>query len=75
MRSAKDVWFHSKADVAQQRRFGGKEVWQSIRDMQQACRGLIPQRTGIIKDEEGQPCTSVDANLNNSAGDDISLAS
>ena len=61
VRNAKDAWFRSKADVAQQRRFGGKEVWQSIRDMQRACRGLIPQRAGIIKDEEGQPCTSVDA--------------
>ena len=61
VRSAKDSWLCSKADVAQQQRFGGKEVWRSIRDMQRACRGLIPQRTGIIKDEEGQPCTSVDA--------------
>ena len=48
-----------KADVAQQQRFGGKEVWQLIRDMQWTCRGLIPQRTGNIKDE-GEPCTSVD---------------
>ena len=36
-------------------------MWRSIRDMQRACRGLIPQRTGIIKDEDRQPCTSVDA--------------
>ena len=34
-------------------------MWQSIHDMQRACRGLIPQRTGAIKDEKGQPCTSV----------------
>ena len=61
MRDAKNAWFLKKADVAQQQRFGGKEVWQSIRDMQRACRGLIPQRTGNIKDEDGEPCTSVDA--------------
>ena len=61
VRSAKDTWFHSKAEVAQQQRSGGKEVWRSIRDMQWACRELIPQRTGIIKDEERQLCTSVDA--------------
>ena len=60
-RSAKDAWFCSKANVAQQQRFGGKEVWRSIRDMQRACKGLIPQRTGIIKDEGGESCTSVDA--------------
>jgi len=30
-------------------------------DMQQACRGLIPQRTGNIKDEEGHPCTMSEA--------------
>ena len=61
LRNTKDTWFRSKADATQQRRFGGKEAWQSIRDMQRACRGLISQRTGTIKDEEGYPCTSVDA--------------
>ena len=61
VRDAKNAWFLRKAEVAQQQRFGGKEVWQSIRDMQRACRGLIPQRTGNIKDEDGEPCTSVDA--------------
>ena len=50
MRSAKDAQFWSKVDIAQQRRFGGKNVWRSICDMQRACRGLIPQR--IIKGEK-----------------------
>ena len=36
-------------------------MWQAIRDMQQACRGLVPQRTGNIKDEEGHPCTMSEA--------------
>ncbi len=62
VRDAKDAWFRRKADKAQGRRFGGKEVWRSICDMQQASRGLIPRRTGNIKDEEGQPCTSAEKN-------------
>ena len=61
LRNTKDAWFRSKADAAQQQRFGGKEAWQSIRDMQRACRWLISQRTGTIKDKKGHPCTSVDA--------------
>ena len=58
VRDAKDTWFRRKADEAQVGRFCGKKVWRAIRDMQQACRGPIPQRTGNIKDEEGHPCTT-----------------
>ena len=39
VRDAKDTWFRRKADEAQEGRSGGKKVWQSIRDMQQICRG------------------------------------
>ena len=60
MRQAKDAWFRKKAEKAELHRFGGKDVWRSIRDMQQACRGLIPQKTGNIKDEHGCPCTTVE---------------
>ena len=59
VRNAKDTWFKRKADEVQESRFGEKKVWRCIRDMQRACRGLVPQRTGNIKDEEGRPwCTS-----------------
>ena len=58
VRHAKNGWFLRKAQKAQQGRFGGKEVWQCIRDMQHACTGLVPVRSGTIKDELGNPCTS-----------------
>ena len=47
-----------QAEEAQKARFGGKIVWQSIRDMQHCRRGLVPSRSVIINDEEGNPCTT-----------------
>lgn len=70
VREAKNTWFREKSDKAQRGRFGGKEVWRSILDMQHAWRsildmqhawGLKPQRNGNIKDENGDPCTSKEA--------------
>ena len=58
VRNAKDTWFERKEDKAQKSKFGGKKVWRYICDMQRACRRLVPQRTGNIKDEEGHPYTS-----------------
>ena len=55
VREAKYTWFRKKVDKAQRGRFGGIEVWRSIRDMQHACRSLIHQRNGNIN---GDPCTS-----------------
>ena len=60
MREAKDAWFRKKAEKAQLGRYGGKEAWRSIRDMQSACRGLVPRRTGSIKNEEGHRCITVE---------------
>ena len=60
VRNAKNAWFLRKAQKAQRGRFEGKEVWQCIRDMQHACRGLVPVRSGTIKDELGNPCTSAE---------------
>ena len=59
MRGVKDRWLRGEADKAQESRFGGKIVWRCIRDMQQACRGLVPQRTGNIKNEDGHPRASL----------------
>ena len=60
VRNAKNAWFLSKAQEAEQGRFGAKEVWQCIRDMQHACRGLVPARSGTIRDEAGNPCLSAE---------------
>ena len=56
----KNARFLRMAQRAQRGRFGGKEVWQCVRDMQHACRGLVPVRSGTIKDEVGNPCTSAE---------------
>ena len=42
-------------------RFGGKKVWKCIRDMQYGRRGLVPSRLTTVVDEEGNPCTTVEA--------------
>ena len=46
LRERKTAWFFSKAQTAQQGRFGGKEACKCVRDMQLACRGLVPVRAG-----------------------------
>ena len=58
IRDAKNAWFQAKADEAQRERFRGKVVWKCIRDMQGACRGLIPSRVITINDENGEPCST-----------------
>ena len=61
VRAAKNAWFTSKAEEAQMSRFGGKKVRKCIRDMQYGRRGLIPSRLATVVDEEGNPCTIVEA--------------
>ena len=61
VRAAKNAWFTSKAEEAQKSRFGGKKVWKCIRDMQYGRRGLVPSRLATVADEEGNPCTTVEA--------------
>ena len=61
IREAKNRWFQTKAEEAQRERFGGKKVWRCIRDMQHGRRGLVPSRSATINDEEGNPCTSPQA--------------
>ena len=60
VRNAKNAWFLSKAQEAEQGRFGAKEVWQCIRDMQRACRRLLCVTSGTIRDEAGNPCLSAE---------------
>lgn len=54
VRKAKDEWFRRKAQEAERERFGGKEVWQCIRDLQRGRRGRMPTRVVAVDDEEGR---------------------
>ena len=40
---------------------GGKLVWWCIRDIQRGRRGLVLARTAVVKDEEGNVCTTMDS--------------
>lgn len=48
VRTAKDAWFTSKVEEAQQSRFGGKKVWKCIRDMHYGRRGLVSSRLTTV---------------------------
>ena len=61
IREAKNRWFQSKAEEAERERFSGKKVWRCIRDMQCGRRGLRPTRVVTIEDEDGELCTTKDA--------------
>ena len=58
IRKAKNDWFKTKAEETQREQFGGKMVWECIRDMQCGLRGLLPSVSVSIKDENGNPCTT-----------------
>jgi len=53
VKRAKSTWSHTKAEEIEKDRFGGKQVWQCIRDMQCGRRGLLPLKVVTICDEEG----------------------
>ena len=61
MRTAKDAWFQCKALEAERGRNGGKLVWHCIRDIQRGRRGLVPVRAAVVKDEDGNACTTAEA--------------
>ena len=61
MRVAKDAWFQRKASEAERGRNGGKVVWQCIRDIQRGRRGLVPVRSAVVQDENGNSCTTTEA--------------
>ena len=58
MRKAKDEWFKRKAQEAKKEKFGRKEVWQCIRDLQRGRRGRMPTRVVAVDDEDGRSCTT-----------------
>ncbi len=59
MRRAKNEWLKRKAEEEERERFGGKEAWHSIRDLQRGRRSRMPARAVIIEDEEGRPCVTI----------------
>ena len=61
VRAAKNAWFTSNAEEAQMSRFEGKKIWKCIRDMQYGRRGLVLSRLATVINEEGNPCTTVEA--------------
>ena len=61
VRVAKDAWFQRKASEAERGRNGGKVVWQCIRDIQRGRRGLVPVRSAVVQDENGNSCTTTEA--------------
>ena len=61
MRVMKDSWFQCKAVKADRGRHGGKIVWCCIRDIQRGRRGLVPVKTTMVRDEDGNECTLAEA--------------
>ena len=60
VRRAKASWFKSKAVEAEKGRHSGKVVWKCIRDIQSCRRGLLPMRSSLVKDENGNVCTTTE---------------
>ena len=60
VREAKNAWFQSKAAEAQRGRHAGKVVWRCIRDIQVGRRGLAPVRSTVVRDEEGNLCSTLE---------------
>ena len=61
MRAAKDAWFQHKVLEAERGSNDGKLVWRCIRDIQRGRRGLVPVKTAVVKDEDGNTCTTAKA--------------
>ena len=58
IRKAKNEWFRRKAEEAEKKRFGGKEVWQCIRDLQRGHWGRMPMKVVTVEGEDGRPCVT-----------------
>ena len=60
VRAAKDAWFQQKASEAEK-----KEWWESSvamhQDIQRGRRGLVPVRSAVVQDENGNSCTTTEA--------------
>ena len=60
MWQAKHAWFLKAANDAESMKFGRKEGWNRICDLQTACRGLVPIKTCSIKKMDGTVCSSAE---------------
>ena len=58
VKQAKATWFKDTAADAQRGKFGQKHVWDSIRALQTASRGLTPHRSSTVKKVDGTVCSS-----------------
>ena len=60
VRSAKDCWLKSKAVFVEADRFSSRGAWTAIRNIHSCFTDLHPHPVTSIRDEEGNPCVSVD---------------
>ena len=61
VRDVKNSWFLRKAQEAECGKHRGRVVWSCIRDIQRGRTGLVPMRAVVVKDEEGNPCKTPEA--------------
>ena len=61
MRMAKDSRFQQDTMEVDNGRHYGKVAWYCIGDIQQEQRGMVPVRTAVVVDEDGNKCTTPEA--------------
>ena len=49
---------HKEGREAERKCFGGKRVWQCIRDLQRERRGRMAVKVVNVDDEDGKPCVT-----------------
>ena len=59
LRKIKEDWFKSKAELAEKGRFNGRLTWQCIKDLQHGRSGPRKIVAGIIEDEQGNRCNTL----------------
>ncbi len=57
-REVKNNWVLKKPEEAQKGRHGWKVVWRCIRDIQHRSRGLVPLKSVVVRDENGDLCST-----------------
>ena len=67
-REAKNDWFLRTATEVQRGRHGGKVVWWCIRDIQRGRRGLVPRRSAVVRDKDGNTCTILEQQQQDGGG-------
>lgn len=61
IRNAKNTWFASKASIIENARFNGEVIWKNIRALCRGCAGLQPVNIHAVRDEEGNICSTTEA--------------